>query len=176
MNHICSIAELLHSDGLQQIEVALLGLPAAKLLDILSMSMQSTHSTQHQATPLQTQALPFHPLATTSIFPSPPTILIAGVTDTKEPTDAIATLSGEQAPTSPAQKEPTTSKCQCIIPMPIPPTIFRSSSPFSHLSIIVVPELAIPMYTLPEHINHPKVTRITSARCVHSIIPTGIVC
>ena len=65
---------------MQQMEVALLGLPAAKLLDLLSMSMQSTHSTENQATPLQPQTLPFHPLATTSISPSPPIIPIAGVT------------------------------------------------------------------------------------------------
>ena len=50
-NHICSIAELLPSDVMQQMEVVLLGLPAAKLLDILSMSMQSKPSTQHQAAP-----------------------------------------------------------------------------------------------------------------------------
>ena len=51
-NHICCIAELLHADAMQQIEVALLGSPAAKLLDILSTSMQSKPSVQHQAAPL----------------------------------------------------------------------------------------------------------------------------
>ena len=155
-NHIHSMAELLHSDAMQQMEVALLGSLAAKLLDILLMSMQSTHSTQHQVTPHQPQTLPFHPLASTFISPLPPTISIAGVTDTKEPTDDIATSSGLQAPTSPAQKEPMTSKCWCIIPMPIPPTTLMSSSSSSHLPIIVGPELAIPMYTLLEHINHPE--------------------
>ena len=64
---------------MQQMEVALLGLPAVKLLAILLMSMQSTHSTQCQTTPLQPQALPFHLSATTSISPSPPTIPIVGV-------------------------------------------------------------------------------------------------
>ena len=45
-NHICSLAQLLHADAIQQLEVALLGSPAAKLLDVLLMSMQ------HQAAPL----------------------------------------------------------------------------------------------------------------------------
>ena len=44
-NHIHSLAELLHADAIQQLEVALLGSLAAKLLDVLSMSMQ--HQTAH---------------------------------------------------------------------------------------------------------------------------------
>ena len=127
--HICSIAELLHSNAMQQMEVALLGLEAAKLLDILLMSMQSTPSTQHQATLLQPQTVHYHPLATTSISSSPPTIPIVGVMDTKGPTDATAISSGVQTPTSPAQKEPMTSKCQCIILMPIPPHNFKVQQP-----------------------------------------------
>ena len=51
-NHICSIAELLHSDAMLQLEVALLGSSAAKLLDILSVGMQCIPSTQHQSAPL----------------------------------------------------------------------------------------------------------------------------
>ena len=34
-NHICSLAELLHADAIQQLELALLGSPVAKLLDVL---------------------------------------------------------------------------------------------------------------------------------------------
>ena len=44
-NHIHSLAELLHADAIQQLELALLGSPAAKLLDVLSMSLK------HQAAP-----------------------------------------------------------------------------------------------------------------------------
>ena len=84
-NHIHRVVELLYSDAMQQMKVALLGSPAAKLLYIMWMSMQSTPSTQHQATPHQPQ------------------------TDTKGPIDVTATLSGVETPTSPAQKEPTTS-------------------------------------------------------------------
>ena len=45
-NHIYSLAELLHVDTIQQLEVALLGSLAEKLLDVLLMSMQ------HLAAPL----------------------------------------------------------------------------------------------------------------------------
>ena len=35
VNHIHSLAELLHTDAIQQLEVALLGTPVAKMLDVL---------------------------------------------------------------------------------------------------------------------------------------------
>ena len=38
-NHIHSLAELLHADAIQQLELALLGSLAAKLLDVLLMNM-----------------------------------------------------------------------------------------------------------------------------------------
>ena len=41
-NHICSLAELLHANAIQQLELALLGSHAARLLDLLAMG------TQHQ--------------------------------------------------------------------------------------------------------------------------------
>ena len=37
-NHIQSLAELIHADAVQQLEVALLGTPAAKILDMLLMA------------------------------------------------------------------------------------------------------------------------------------------
>ena len=83
-NHIHSLAELLHADAIQQLEVALQGSPATKLLNVLSMS------TQHQAAPLQSTTVPPHPLAASSISPSPPSVPIMGVTDTAGPTDAKA--------------------------------------------------------------------------------------
>ena len=39
-NHIHSVVQLLHADTIQQLELALLGSPAAKLLDVLSISLQ----------------------------------------------------------------------------------------------------------------------------------------
>ena len=40
-NHIQSLAELLHADAVQQLEVALLGTLAAKILDVLLMATTS---------------------------------------------------------------------------------------------------------------------------------------
>ena len=75
-NHIHSIVELLHADALHQLEVALLGSPAAKLLDILSMNLQYTPPIQHQAVPLPPLVVSLQPSATTSISPSPPPSLL----------------------------------------------------------------------------------------------------
>ena len=64
-DHIHSLAELLHADVLQLLEVALMGLLAAKLIDVLLAGLQSTSSTQHQTVPLQ-------PLVTSFVSPSTP--------------------------------------------------------------------------------------------------------
>ena len=37
-SHIHSLAELLHANAMQQLELALLGSPAAKVLDVLAMA------------------------------------------------------------------------------------------------------------------------------------------
>ena len=68
-DHIHSLTELLHADALQQLEVALLRSLVANLIDILSASLQSMSSMQHQAVPLQ-------PSVTTSMSPSPPPSLL----------------------------------------------------------------------------------------------------
>ena len=86
-DHIHSLAELLHTDALQQLGVALLGSLAVNLINILLVSLQSMSSMQHQAVPLQ-------PSVTTFMSLLPPTIPIVGVTDTKEPAEATATSSG----------------------------------------------------------------------------------
>ena len=68
-DHICSLAELLHAHALQQLEVALLGSLAAKQINVLLASLQSTSSTQHHAVLLQ-------PSITTSVSPPPPPLEI----------------------------------------------------------------------------------------------------
>ena len=40
-NHIHSLVELLHADVIQQLEIALLGSPVAKILDVLTMATKS---------------------------------------------------------------------------------------------------------------------------------------
>ena len=149
-NHICSLVELLHTDVIQQLEVALLGSLAAKLLDVLLMSMQ------HQTAPLQSTTVPPCPLATSSISPSLPSVAIMGAMDKAGLADARATLSEIPAPKPSTETEAMPSKCQHIIPMPISPTTSRSSSLLSQLPILVVPKLVIPAYALPEQINCPR--------------------
>ena len=86
-NHIHNVAELLHADAMQQLELALMGSPAAKLSDVLSMSLQ------HQAEPQWFPSIPFHPLTTSSTPSSPPSVPIAGITDTERPVEAKASTS-----------------------------------------------------------------------------------
>ena len=157
MDHIHSIADLLHADAVQQLEVTLLGSPVAHLINVLFAGLGSTTSTpQHQAVPLT------QPIATTSASPPPPTVLVIGVTDAPErgAVETTATPSGSKATTPLSSKEMIPSKCQCIFPMPIPkPTMTQGPCSPSHtlppFPIIVIPELAIPPYAQPEQLNCP---------------------
>ena len=149
-NHIHSLVDLLLADAIQQLEVALLGSSAAKLLDVLLMSMQ------HQATPLQSTTVPPHPPAASSISPPPSSFPIMGVTDIVGLADAKATLSEIAALKPSTETEVMPSKCWHIIPTPITPTTSRSSSIPSQFPIVVVPKLVIPASTLPEQINYPR--------------------
>ena len=115
-NHICSLAELMHVDAIQQLEVALLGSLAANLLNVLSMSKQ------HQATPLQSTTVPPHPLAASSISPSSPSVPIVGVTDTAGLADVRATMNEIPGPKTSTETEAMPSKCWHMILMPIAPT------------------------------------------------------
>ena len=63
VNHICSLAELLHANAMQQLELALLGSPVARLLDMLAMGIQ------HQTTSLCLTSVPLCPSATLSTPP-----------------------------------------------------------------------------------------------------------
>ena len=85
-NHICSLAELLHADVMQQLELALLGSPTSKLLDILSMNLQ------HQAAPQQSFSTPFCPSTTSSTPSSPPSVPITCITDMERPIEAKTSL------------------------------------------------------------------------------------
>ena len=67
-NHIHSLAELLHADMIQQFEIALLGTPVAKILDVLMMATKS----QTSSIPLSSKLLHSDtlPLAATTIYNS----------------------------------------------------------------------------------------------------------
>ena len=141
--HIHSLGDLLHVDAIQQLEVALVGSPAATLLDVLLMN------TQHQAALLQSNTVPPQPLAASSILFSHPSVPIAGMMDTVGLADAKATSSKIPAPKPSTEAETMSSKCWHIILTPIAPTTLRFSSLPPQLPIVVVPELAIPVSALP---------------------------
>ena len=150
MNHIHSLVELLHSDVIQQLELALLGTPVAKLLDVLGMD------TQHQKASSHPPSVPPSPSTTSSMPSSPPSVPIAGKTDMEGPVEAKASTIKISPPTTSADIEAASPNGHQIIPVPIPTTTSRSSSLPSKLPVIVVPELAVPVHALPEQINCPE--------------------
>ena len=110
-NHIKSMAELLHADTIQQLEVALLGSPGAHLLNLLATRvMQSASASQRQMIHLP-QAY-----TTTLIAPSPSTIPIVGLTNSSLSV-VSAYSSGTEATTSVSQG--TSPKHCCIVPTSI---------------------------------------------------------
>ena len=127
---------------------ALLGLPVAKLLNVLATG------TQHQTASTCSTSVPLCPSTTSSMPSSPPSVPIAGITDTEEPVEAQASTSKLSPPTS-ADIEAASPKCHQIIPVPIPTTTSKSSSLPSKLPVIHVPELAAPAHALPEWIDCP---------------------
>ena len=147
-SHICRLAELLHANAMQQLELALLGSPAAKVLDVLAMATQSHTS----ACP---SSMPLH-LATASSVPvSAPSVPIIEVTETVETMEVKASTSKMSPLTTSADIEIAPCKCHRIIAMLIPATTSRTSSSPSKLPLVVLSELSVPVHTLPEWINHP---------------------
>ena len=63
VNHAGSLAEQLHTDVMQQLELVLLDSSAVRLLDVLVMG------TQHQTTSSHSTLVPLHPSATLSMSP-----------------------------------------------------------------------------------------------------------
>ena len=141
-NHICSLVELLHADAIQQLEVALLGSPAANMLDVLLMATTS----QPSCMPLPSK--PFCSAATLAMtLVAPPQVPIAGVTQ-------VEGLPSTEVAISESRPSPATSsdtKYYKIMPTPIPAT----SSSIPNLLSIIVPKLVVLTYALPEQINCP---------------------
>ena len=130
---------------MQQLELAILGSPSAKVLDVLAMATQSLTTS---ACP---SSMPLH-LATASSVPlSTPLVPIIGVTEM----EVKASTSKTSPPTTLVDIEISPSRCCRIIPMLIPATTTRASSSPSKLLLVVMPELAVLVHTLPEQINHP---------------------
>ena len=135
---------------IQQLEVVLLGTPAAKVLDVISLatfSQQAYTSSSSKSFPTTTLA------STSSTIVVPPQVPIAGVTQvpaSKKLPSTEMVISESKPPTS-SGPEVTPSKCHKIMPTPIP----AKSSSVLNLPTIIVPELAVLTHTLPEQINHP---------------------
>ena len=148
VSHIHSLAELLHTDAMQQLELALLGSPSAKVLDVLAMATQSHTISAHPS------SIPLHLTTASSALISTPSVPILGVSETAEPLEVKASTS-TSPPTMLVDREVIPSKCCRIIPMPIPATTSRASSSPSKLLLVVVPELVVLVHALPEWINCP---------------------
>ena len=74
-NHIRWMVDLLHTDAVQQLEVALLGSPASKVIDPLSSGLAQTTSSTIAAL-AQPHPYPYTP---TPPAPTPTSILVVGV-------------------------------------------------------------------------------------------------
>ena len=149
------MAELLHADAIQQLEVALLGSPAAQILDLLAAEVWQLASPSQRSVNLPPKAYTSTPMA-----PSPSTIPITGITSSLP----IASVSsdGSEVTTSDSQEVP---KHCCIVPTSIQPpesTPLPSSPPSPGPSnkstsypTLINPELAVPTEAQPKQLNQP---------------------
>ena len=148
------MADLLHADAIQQLEVALLGSPAAQVIDLLAGGLIPSSIVAVPAQP--------HPGACISTPPAPPptSIPVLGV-NTTGPRPAMASTSGGDESALPQAKASKVSEVvqhHCITPTPVEllsSTIASSSTEVETLPIVVVPELAVPAEAYPEHLNRP---------------------
>ena len=102
------MADLLHTDTIHQLEVALLGLPAANVIDLLASGWEQTGPVLMATQP--------HPQTYTSIPPAPaPTV--APVFSISSQVTIASTPSDEKLPTTESQDVPTESQ---TVPVVIP--------------------------------------------------------
>ena len=107
------MAELLHADAIQQLEVALLGSPVAQLLEVLTTGMMYPASTLQQQVIHPPQAYTMTPMV-----PPPSTISIVGITNSSMPVVASSS-SRVTTPASQEIQEIPPKHCH-ISPTPIP--------------------------------------------------------
>ena len=96
-NHIIQIANLMHVDAVQQWKVALLGLPATEVVDLLSTSISKSKPIAG------TVAQPgSHTYTTTPPVPPPDFVSVAGVSESNPVSDMVTTESkpNEEIPTT----------------------------------------------------------------------------
>ena len=119
-SHICSLVELLCANAMQQLELAQLHSPAAKVLDVLAMATQS------HATSTCPPSMPLHLATALSVSVSTPSVPIVGLTEMEEPTDVKASTSKMSPHTTSVDIEVAPFKHHRIIPMLLPATILQS--------------------------------------------------
>ena len=152
VSHIKQMAEFLHCDAVQQLEVALLGTPMAQVIGILASGLASSPQLD---TPFQP-----HPKLYTSASPSPhpPSVPIMGISSTiPKPTIASTSVTLQTvAPTALEGTDPEVYQHCQIIPIPIEP-----SSPSIELSskthpMVVAPECLILAEVYLECLNRSR--------------------
>ena len=135
---------------MQQLELALLGSPAAKVLDVLAMATQS-----HTTFTCPSSMSLYLTTASSVLIPAP-SVPILGVTEMAEPMEVKASTSKTSPPTTLASIQIAPSKHCRITPMPILVTTSRAHSSPSKLPLVPVPKLVVPVHTLPRWINCPR--------------------
>ena len=153
-NHIKSMAELLHAEVIQQLEVALLGSPAAHVIDLLSAGwMQMTLASKG------TVICPLQAYTTTPVALSPPAILIVGVTSSL-PVESVPVDESEAMVSDPQEVTPSIVIPKCcwisLTPIQSPKSPKPSSGPSTKSAtypILVVPKLTIPAEAHPKQLN-----------------------
>ena len=144
------LADQLHADAMQQLEVAMLGTPAADYIKVLASGLPSS-SEQPVGRVIPAPPLITEPKAFTCTPPDPPPVAvpILGVTD-DEPQEVTVTSEGpvtKKRRITPTPVEPSTSSAPST-PKPL-------SDPVSY-SVVHVPEMTIPDEWYPERINLPN--------------------
>ena len=155
VNHSKSMAELLHANAFQQLEVAPLASPAAQILNLPAAGVMKLALTSQENVILPPKAYTPTPMA-----PPPSTIPIAGITGSLP---IISVSSGGSEAT--ALDSPEVPKhCHIVLTLIQPPessslpSIPPSPSPSNKLTkypTIIVPELAILTEAQPEQLNQP---------------------
>ena len=147
------LADQLHADAMQQLEVAMLGTPVADCIKVLASGLPSS-SEQPVGRVIPAPPLITAPKAFTHMPPAPPPVVvpILGVTD-DEPQEVTVTSKGpvtKKRRITRTPVEPSTSSS------PLTPKL--SSDPVSY-SVVHVPEMTIPDEWYPECINLPNASK-----------------
>ena len=154
------MAELLHANGIQQLEMALLGSQAAQVIGLLACGwVQTKPKLMRALTQPHPQAYPSTPPA--PALTSVPMLGVSSLTTTASiPSDESLTTATESqdVPKSTPKHHHITPTAVQSSDSPMPSISSASSDPATKsisYQIILVPKLAIPVEAYPEHLNWP---------------------